>query len=304
MIIPLAIAAPPSEYPLAGYTITLLALVLFGAHAIVSAYRMKQLERELKTWRADLLRISSERKAVSRHKDAQISTLTATVHTKEREINAEIWKRRSMSSENKTLIQERERLAKVKEQLVSENEILLSENEKLAKQKNAMAEEREAQLLAFEEKTERLEKRILALKNAREEIEAKTMKREAAWTEERARLWRSTSIACTCGADTNAKIADSEKVWAECASKDDQIQKLAKEREELEVARERDEDKIVELTDKLSEYRRRLAAGGDHDGPSDSSLALPVDQDHNCPSCYIWRLRHKKDGTSSGPWDQ
>jgi hypothetical protein len=131
--------------------------------------------------------------------------------------------------------------------------------------------EKGARITALTVEVEGLRQRVLETTKEKEEVEAGRLKREvgfleteARWRRERDELERALNelaISSRHAADIIELKASIQGMEALCASKDFQIRALVEAREDMETTTERYQDKITELTDKLSEYRRLATAG-------------------------------------------
>lgn len=129
----------------------------------------------------------------------------------------------------------------------------------------------DVQVLALTSENGRLSQQVLDLEKKHEELlclvgqrDAEYSKRsaevEAIWSKERGDIQRVNDL------EIMSFKVNLRAVEAVCASRGYQIQALTQAKEELLAARVQHEHKILELTDKLSEYHRRLTGNYDFPG--------------------------------------
>ena len=151
-------------------------------------------------------------------------------------------------------------------------------------EKDIVPKAQEAEVSALRTENQELRDEVQCLKRMKEEVEGTMMEREAdfleleaAWTKEKDELMRDAELSVTQHtADIAALTMSLHAMRVECVSKDTEVRVLIEAKEHLETTNTKQEEKILELTDKLSEYSRLTKALNANHTPDSSPLrALP-----------------------------
>jgi chromosome segregation ATPase len=140
-------------------------------------------------------------------------------------------------------------------------------------EKEIATKAREAEVSALRTENQELREEVQCLKQIQGEVEGMMMEREAefleleeAWTKEKDELMRAAELSAAQHTAEVAELTKSlEAMRVECASRGTEFRVLVEAKEHLETTHTKHEEKILELTDKLSEYSRltrKLTAKG------------------------------------------
>lgn len=151
---------------------------------------------------------------------------------------------------------------------------------KMLLEKELVTKAREAEVSALRTENQELIEEVKCLKQIQGEVEGMMMEREAefleleeAWTKEKDELMRAAELSAAQHATEIAELTMSlEAVRVECASRGTEFRVLVEAKEHLETTHTKHEEKILELTDKLSEYTRLTRNLTAKDTPESSSL--------------------------------
>ena len=153
------------------------------------------------------------------------------------------------------------------------NKLLELERKKCESQFAKTLAGKDARITSLATEVEGLRQRVLESAKEKEGVETGRLTREVGFMEMEAR-WRrerdeleqalnGLAISSRHAAEIIELKASIQNMESLCASKDFQIRALVEAKEEMKTATERYQDKITELTDKLSEYHHRLVTVGD-----------------------------------------